>query len=80
MLRKREQLIYFLYSTDVAKLIDAVRVISNALDREDSSAQDINSWAIANPVLNSQGNTIPYNISFIILGYIRQTKAETLQN
>ena len=63
-MRKREQLIYFLYSTDVAKLIDAVRVISNALDREDSSAQDINSWAIANPVLNSQGSVIPYNIFF----------------
>jgi hypothetical protein len=63
-MRKREQLIYFLYSTDVAKLIDSVRVISNALDREDSSAQDVNSWAFANPVLNSQGNTIPYNIFF----------------
>jgi hypothetical protein len=62
--RKREQLIYFLYSTDVGKLIDSVRVISNALDREDSSAQDINSWAVANPVLNSQGDTIPYNIFF----------------
>jgi hypothetical protein len=62
--RKREQLIYFLYSTDVGKLIDSVRVISNALDREDSSAQDINAWAVANPVLNSQGDTIPYNIFF----------------
>jgi len=61
---KREQLIYFIYSTDVGKLIDTVRVISNALDREDSSAQDVNSWAIANPVLNSQGETIPYNIYF----------------
>jgi hypothetical protein len=45
---KREQLIYFIYSTDVAKLIDSVRVISSALDREDSSAQDVNSWSIAN--------------------------------
>lgn len=61
---KREQLIYFIYSTDVGKLIDSVRVISNALDREDSSAQDVNSWAIANPVLNSQGDAIPYNIYF----------------
>jgi len=62
--RKREQLIYFLYSTDVGKLIDSVRVISNALDREDSSAQDINSWAVNNPILNSQGSVIPYNIFF----------------
>jgi hypothetical protein len=45
---KREQLIYFLYSTDVGKLIDSVRVISSALDREDSSAQDVNSWSINN--------------------------------
>jgi hypothetical protein len=45
---KREQLIYFIYSTDVGKLIDSVRVIASALDREDSSAQDVNSWSIAN--------------------------------
>jgi hypothetical protein len=45
---KREQLIYFLYSTDVGKLIDSVRVIASALDREDSSAQDVNSWSTAN--------------------------------
>lgn len=45
---KREQLIYFVYSTDVGKLIDSVRVIASALDREDSSAQDVNSWSIAN--------------------------------
>jgi len=42
---KREQLIYFVYSTDVGNLIDSIRVISSALDREDSSAQDVNSWA-----------------------------------
>lgn len=61
---KREQLIYFIYSTDVGKLIDAVRIISNALDREDSSAQDVNSWAIANPILDAEQDTIPYNIYF----------------
>jgi hypothetical protein len=64
-LHKREQLIYFIYSTDVAKLINSVRVISNALDREDASAQDINAWNIANPILNNQGDvSIPYNIFF----------------
>jgi len=61
---KREQLIYFIYSTDVGKLIDSVRVISNALDREDASAQDINSFCIKNPVLNASGGEIPYNIYF----------------
>ena len=49
--RKREQLIYFIYSTDVGKLIDTVRVISSALDREDSSAQDVNSYNFINPLL-----------------------------
>jgi hypothetical protein len=62
---KREQLIYFIYSTDVSKLIDSVRVISNALDREDASAQDINSYSLSNPILNSAGEvSIPYNIYF----------------
>ena len=62
---KREQLIYFIYSTDVGKLIDSVRVISNALDREDASAQDINSYSLSNPILNSAGEvSIPYNIYF----------------
>lgn len=46
--RKREQLIYFIYSSDVEKLIDSVRIISDALDREDAAAQDINSYSIEN--------------------------------
>jgi len=52
-LNKREQLIYFIYSTDVGKLIDTVRVMSNALDREDSSAEDVNSYNFMNPTLSS---------------------------
>ena len=57
-LQKREQLIYFIYSTDVSKLIDCVRVISNALDREDSSAEDVNSYNFINPTLSSPPVTI----------------------
>ena len=56
--RKREQLIYFIYSTDVGKLIDTVRVISSALDREDASAEDINSYNFLNPLLSSPPVTI----------------------
>lgn len=41
---KREQLIYFVYSTSADKLINTIRVITDALDREDAAAQDINSW------------------------------------
>lgn len=57
-LQKREQLIYFIYSTDVSKLIDCVRVISSALDREDSSAEDINSYNFFNPTLSSPPVTV----------------------
>jgi hypothetical protein len=57
-LNKREQLIYFIYSTDVGKLIDTVRVMSNALDREDSSAEDVNSYNFLNPTLSSPPVTI----------------------
>ena len=58
-LQKREQLIYFIYSTDVSNLIDTVRVISNALDREDSSAEDVNSYNFMNPTLSSPLVTSP---------------------
>ena len=64
-LRKREQLIYFIYSTDVGKLIDSVRVISNALDREDSSAEDVNRYNINNPILDANANiSVPFNLMF----------------
>jgi hypothetical protein len=64
-LQKREQLIYFIYSTDVGKLIDSVRVISNALDREDSSAEDVNKYNINNPILDVNANiSVPFNLMF----------------
>jgi hypothetical protein len=58
---KREQLIYFIYSTDVGKLIDTVRVISNALDREDSSAEDVNSYNFLNPLLKVSSPPITFS-------------------
>ena len=42
--RKREQLIYYLYSTTWSKVADSHRVITEALDREDSAAQDLMFW------------------------------------
>ena len=64
-LHKREQLIYFIYSTDVGKLIDTVRVISNALDREDSSAEDVNRYNINNPILDANADiSTPFNVMF----------------
>jgi len=56
---KREQLIYFIYSTDVENLLGAIRVITDALDREDAAAQDVNKWLNDNPI-----NGIPNNIFF----------------
>jgi len=58
---KREQLIYFIYSSDAGKLIDAIRVISNALDREDASAQDINSYNFLNPLLKVSSPPITFS-------------------
>jgi hypothetical protein len=45
---KREQLVYFLYSTKLANINNAVTVISQLLDREDASAQDLNAWCSNN--------------------------------
>lgn len=54
---KREQLVYYLYCTSMDKVLDAHRVISEALDREDASAQDVNKWAIDSGLSN-------YNVHF----------------
>ena len=59
---KREQLIYFIYSTDVGKLIDTVRVITDALDREDAAAQDVNKWLRQNPISGIPTNVFFHNI------------------
>ena len=64
-LHKREQLIYFIYSTDVGKLIDTVRVISSALDREDSSAKDVNAYNFMNPTLTISSPPITYSAKTI---------------
>jgi len=59
---KREQLIYFIYSADVATLLDTVRVITDALDREDSAAQDVNQWNMENPISDTPNNVFFHNI------------------
>lgn len=60
--RKREQLIYFVYSTNVENLIGAIRVITDALDREDAAAQDVNKWLKDNPIANIPTNVFFHNI------------------
>lgn len=46
---KREQLVYTIHSSSDAQGFDIARIISAALDREDSAAQDVNNWLIKNP-------------------------------
>lgn len=45
---KKEQLVYFIYTANLDDLLNTVRVITDALDREDAAAQDINSWCAKN--------------------------------
>lgn len=45
---KREQLLLFLYTTDFDKLMAANIIISQALDREDIAAVDVNKWMSTN--------------------------------
>jgi hypothetical protein len=60
--RKREQLIYYLYSTNMSKVIEAHRIITDAIDREDASGQDINLWVSENKdVFESEPNIMFYS-------------------
>lgn len=61
---KREQLVYFIYAPNLSKLIDTTRVIIECLDREDSSAQDMNLWLASNDILDEAGNAITPNVYF----------------
>jgi len=60
---KKEQLLYYLYSTSLENVNNAMIVISQLLDREDSAAQDVNDWSVSNPQLVN-GQTLPYNVFF----------------
>ena len=61
---KREQLVYFIYSPNLTKLLDTTRVIIECLDREDAAAQDLNSWIALNDILDENSDPIPKNIFF----------------
>jgi hypothetical protein len=56
---KREQMVYYLYCTNLSKITDAHRIITDSLDREDSAAQDVNAWCAEFPVAN-----LPFNVYF----------------
>ena len=56
---KREQVLYYMYCTSLSKITDANRIITDALDREDSSAQDINAWCA-----KAETTDLPFNVYF----------------
>ena len=60
---KKEQLIYYLYSTSIANVNNANIVISQLLDREDAAAQDLNVWAKDHPMLLN-GQEVKSNVFF----------------
>jgi hypothetical protein len=60
---KREQLIYYLYSTDIATVNNANILISQMLDREDAAAQDVNEYSALNPI-SRNGQTVSCNVFF----------------
>jgi hypothetical protein len=61
--RKREQLMYYLYSTSIANVNNANIVISQLLDREDAAAQDVNEWSSQNPMIRN-GEEVGCNVYF----------------
>lgn len=60
---KREQILYYIYSTSLQNVNNATVVISQVLDREDAAAQDVNAWCSANPQ-EYKGDSIPQNVFF----------------
>ena len=57
--RKREQLVYYLYCTNLSKIMKSSRLIIDALDREDAAAQDINAYCAS-----VSTEALPFNIYF----------------
>jgi hypothetical protein len=59
---KREQLVYYLYCTDLSKINDSHRIITDALDREDSAGQDINAYCASIATEALPFNTFFHNV------------------
>jgi hypothetical protein len=57
--QKREQMVYYLYCTDLSKINDSHRIITAALDREDSAGQDINAFCAS-----ISTTALPFNVFF----------------
>jgi hypothetical protein len=60
--RKKEQLLYYLYSSDLATVNYANILISQLLDRQDASAQDLNNFIRDESTLGFEKNVFFHNI------------------
>jgi hypothetical protein len=56
---KREQLIYTVYSNSLDNVYNVMRIIFEALDRQDASAEDVNKW-----IKDNIPSTDPKNVFF----------------
>jgi hypothetical protein len=57
-------LVYTIHSSSLDKVLGAHRVISEALGRMDASGEDVNLWAVKNPILDEFGNAVTHNVYF----------------
>lgn len=61
---KREQLLLTIRCSSFEKKEAASRIIQEALDRQDASAEDINKWSASNTLLDDNGSAIDKNVYF----------------
>jgi hypothetical protein len=61
---KKEQLLYYIYSTNLEYVNNAGIVISQLLDREDAAAQDLNAWCRDNQDSHPLLEDRTYNVFF----------------
>lgn len=73
---KREQALYYIYSTALANVNNATTIISQLLDREDAAAQDVNSWVSK----NKDKFTITPNVFFHNIKVYQTDEARSLMS
>lgn len=62
--QKKEQMLLTIRCSSFDKKESASRIIMEALDRQDASAEDINRWSAQNTLLDDNGDPIPKNVYF----------------
>lgn len=82
-IHKREQLMYYMYTGSVDTLFNAGNIVSQLLDREDVSAQEVNKWMNTKqnsnkPILGLDGNPLELNIFFRNIKVYQASEARDL--